>query len=364
MDPMEQSQGSIDEDLVCVACGTDTSPEQLVICDSCDLGFHTSCFSLAAVPEGDWHCPGCTALHQLCVGALVVTESPQNMYAAGSTGAAEPHHTQVLCYVRITALGPMDAGYDDGSMRQVQLLQTSAPLLGSARFYSKSTLQPLERVPQRTSEGAQQLYRTQGSATCTVTLCSSRYAMFGSPAAAVGASTEAWLAGPDCIQQAQQLLAGPARQMHLCSSGSSSGSSDSGSRAPAAADRAAQAGVAPAATSAVAAAVAAGHVCVGCNTAAAGRPMECCSSCRLWSCRAPCGSSIAPAAGSRGRSRRQGAGQRWHCPNPLCVLLQELPQTAAEEGLAKNQPNPAPQTHRDPAGTLASAAGAAAAAQA
>lgn len=38
MEPMEQSDaGSIDEDLVCVACGTDTCPEQLVICDSYDL---------------------------------------------------------------------------------------------------------------------------------------------------------------------------------------------------------------------------------------------------------------------------------------------------------------------------------------
>ena len=41
------------------------------------------------------------------------------------------------------------------------------------------------------------------------------------PAAAVGAGTEAWLAGPDCIQRAQQPLAGPARQTHLCSSSSS-----------------------------------------------------------------------------------------------------------------------------------------------
>lgn len=46
-----------------------------------------------------------------------------------------------------------------------------------------------------------------------------------SPVAAMGTSTEAWLAGPTCLQQAQQLLTGPARQTHLCSSSSSSSSS-------------------------------------------------------------------------------------------------------------------------------------------
>lgn len=79
MEPMQQSEeGSIDGAVICVACGTDTSPEQLVIRDSCDFGFHTACFGLPAVPEGDWHCQGCTALQQLSIGALLFTESPQN----------------------------------------------------------------------------------------------------------------------------------------------------------------------------------------------------------------------------------------------------------------------------------------------
>jgi hypothetical protein len=213
--------------------GTFRPVESLLVCDhraKCtqQLHSHTACFGLPAVPEGNWHCPGCSALQQLSVGALLVTEAPQNLYGEGSTGAAEPHHTQALFYSRVTALGPVDTRYEDGSTRQVQLLQSSAPLLGSARFFSRSTLQPLQHVPKRTLDLAQQLYRAQESATCTVTLCSSRHGMFGSPAAAVGASTEAWVAGPDCIQRAQQLLAGPARQTHLCSSRSSSSSSSSG----------------------------------------------------------------------------------------------------------------------------------------
>jgi hypothetical protein len=62
-----------------------------------------------------------------------------------------------------------------------------------------------------------------GTTTVRITLQASHNAMFGTPAATAGLTSEAWLAGTgdQVLDSALRLLAGPARQLYLC--GSSSG---------------------------------------------------------------------------------------------------------------------------------------------
>ncbi|KAL1461553.1 hypothetical protein WDU94_013438, partial [Cyamophila willieti] len=45
----------------CKLCKTRSDPDQMLLCDSCDKGFHTFCLTpkLKNIPEGDWHCPQC-----------------------------------------------------------------------------------------------------------------------------------------------------------------------------------------------------------------------------------------------------------------------------------------------------------------
>eukprot|EP00976_Prorocentrum_cordatum_P102312 1192991-Prorocentrum_minimum.AAC.2 len=45
------------------ACALTTRAESMLLCDGCDLGYHMNCVNppLAAIPEGDWFCPGCAA---------------------------------------------------------------------------------------------------------------------------------------------------------------------------------------------------------------------------------------------------------------------------------------------------------------
>uniref|UniRef100_A0A8D8PWH5 Bromodomain adjacent to zinc finger domain protein 1A n=1 Tax=Cacopsylla melanoneura TaxID=428564 RepID=A0A8D8PWH5_9HEMI len=45
----------------CKLCKTRSDPEQMLLCDSCDKGFHTFCLTpkLKKIPEGDWHCAQC-----------------------------------------------------------------------------------------------------------------------------------------------------------------------------------------------------------------------------------------------------------------------------------------------------------------
>jgi hypothetical protein len=45
----------------CDGCGRADREEEMVLCDSCDAGWHLDCLSpaLPAVPDGDWLCPEC-----------------------------------------------------------------------------------------------------------------------------------------------------------------------------------------------------------------------------------------------------------------------------------------------------------------
>lgn len=64
----EEEEGGVEEggeeeedDIVCKACGKSRPDHNMLLCDGCDLAYHTTCLrpKLAAVPEGEWFCPGC-----------------------------------------------------------------------------------------------------------------------------------------------------------------------------------------------------------------------------------------------------------------------------------------------------------------
>ncbi|CAG4977879.1 unnamed protein product [Colias eurytheme] len=55
-----------DEDATCKECGCYTcagkeSPEEIILCDECNYGFHMKCLDppLTKLPEEDWYCPSC-----------------------------------------------------------------------------------------------------------------------------------------------------------------------------------------------------------------------------------------------------------------------------------------------------------------
>lgn len=45
----------------CETCGTDNDPSNILLCDSCDAGYHGTCLDppIKGIPEYDWHCPRC-----------------------------------------------------------------------------------------------------------------------------------------------------------------------------------------------------------------------------------------------------------------------------------------------------------------
>ncbi|XP_077243112.1 TRITHORAX-RELATED PROTEIN 6 [Tasmannia lanceolata] len=61
--PKPQSQSETDYiDICCEECGSGNVPDQLLLCDKCDRGFHLFCLRpiLACVPQGQWFCPSCS----------------------------------------------------------------------------------------------------------------------------------------------------------------------------------------------------------------------------------------------------------------------------------------------------------------
>ncbi|XP_076753990.1 uncharacterized protein LOC143425239 isoform X2 [Xylocopa sonorina] len=59
-----------DDEYACQKCGKADHPEWILLCDSCDKGWHCSCLrpALMLIPEGDWFCPPCQ--HNLLVNKL------------------------------------------------------------------------------------------------------------------------------------------------------------------------------------------------------------------------------------------------------------------------------------------------------
>uniref|UniRef100_A0A8C4XMZ6 Remodeling and spacing factor 1 n=1 Tax=Falco tinnunculus TaxID=100819 RepID=A0A8C4XMZ6_FALTI len=57
----EEEAAPADDDEPCKKCGLPNHPELILLCDSCDSGYHTACLRppLMIIPDGEWFCPPC-----------------------------------------------------------------------------------------------------------------------------------------------------------------------------------------------------------------------------------------------------------------------------------------------------------------
>ena len=47
------------EDQPCATCKRRGHDKKLLVCDGCNLAYHTFCLKMKEVPEIYWYCPGC-----------------------------------------------------------------------------------------------------------------------------------------------------------------------------------------------------------------------------------------------------------------------------------------------------------------
>ncbi|XP_014912297.1 remodeling and spacing factor 1 [Poecilia latipinna] len=99
------SSTSSDDDLPpnddpCKHCGLPNHPELILLCDSCDSGYHTACLRppLMVIPDGEWFCPPCQH-KQLCDK---LEEQLQNLDASLKKKERAERRKERLIYVGIS----------------------------------------------------------------------------------------------------------------------------------------------------------------------------------------------------------------------------------------------------------------------
>ncbi|XP_029628852.1 remodeling and spacing factor 1 isoform X1 [Salmo trutta] len=98
-DDSNQSEEMPNED-PCSHCGLPNHPELILLCDSCDSGYHTACLRppLMVIPEGEWFCPPCQ--HKLLCDRL--EEQLQNLDCALKKRDRAERRRERLVYVGIS----------------------------------------------------------------------------------------------------------------------------------------------------------------------------------------------------------------------------------------------------------------------
>ncbi|XP_072466856.1 remodeling and spacing factor 1 isoform X1 [Notamacropus eugenii] len=89
-----------DDDEPCKKCGLPNHPELILLCDSCDGGYHTACLRppLMIIPDGEWFCPPCQ--HKLLCEKL--EEQLQDLDVALKKKERAERRKERLVYVGIS----------------------------------------------------------------------------------------------------------------------------------------------------------------------------------------------------------------------------------------------------------------------
>ncbi|KAL4646968.1 remodeling and spacing factor 1 [Arapaima gigas] len=99
----------------CKRCGLPNHPELILLCDSCDSGYHTACLRppLMIIPDGEWFCPPCQ--HKLLCEKL--EEQLQNLDVALKKRERAVRRRERLVYVGISVENiippPLDAELEE-----------------------------------------------------------------------------------------------------------------------------------------------------------------------------------------------------------------------------------------------------------
>ncbi|KAL6704419.1 hypothetical protein ACN47E_008271 [Coniothyrium glycines] len=95
----------------CETCGTDTDPSHILLCDSCDAGYHGYCLDppIKGIPAYDWHCPRCL-------------------------------------------VGTGEFGFEEGGVYSLKQFQEKAHLFKQVHFASKMPFDPIINAPRPVTE--------------------------------------------------------------------------------------------------------------------------------------------------------------------------------------------------------------------
>jgi hypothetical protein len=70
-DEQRRQDDALESDCNICRCGDGSGKNAIVYCDSCNLGVHTFCYFLPAVPPGNWHCRSCDELMKMGIKTVL-----------------------------------------------------------------------------------------------------------------------------------------------------------------------------------------------------------------------------------------------------------------------------------------------------
>ncbi|XP_058798794.1 titin homolog isoform X2 [Phymastichus coffea] len=114
--PKSDEEDADADEYACQKCNKADHPEWILLCDSCDKGWHCSCLrpALMLIPEGDWFCPPCQ--HQSLVVKL--QESLKNFDVLTKKHENEILRKKRLAYVDISLDNVLQKGDGNRKLRE------------------------------------------------------------------------------------------------------------------------------------------------------------------------------------------------------------------------------------------------------
>jgi hypothetical protein len=84
------------DDVACTRCHSRAHEEEMLLCDSCNAGYHLFCLEppLKSIPAGDWFCGSCS--HESAAASQRRHRRVVELDCAGQRGATSSHHMHIL----------------------------------------------------------------------------------------------------------------------------------------------------------------------------------------------------------------------------------------------------------------------------
>ena len=95
---------------LCAKCKLGDDPQNFLLCDGCDAGWHTYCLrpKLPCAPRGEWLCPSCVAKHEKQHAATL--ESQRNLAELDLAAADVMHHKKAHLVLASRSAAAVEAG--------------------------------------------------------------------------------------------------------------------------------------------------------------------------------------------------------------------------------------------------------------
>ncbi|XP_046717475.1 remodeling and spacing factor 1 isoform X2 [Silurus meridionalis] len=121
----------------CKHCGLPNHPELILLCDSCDSGYHTACLRppLMIIPDGEWFCPPCQ--HKLLCDKL--EEQLQNLDVALKKKERAERRKERLVYVGISVENIITPTVETEEVKQEEVVKEKKEAKKSRSWGRRST---------------------------------------------------------------------------------------------------------------------------------------------------------------------------------------------------------------------------------